>query len=144
MYLSRSLSLCLRVCLTPPPSLSLSLSLSLCLSLLCSSLSSIFLALSDCLVSKTGREYSGSRSETRSGRHCQRWDEQSPHAHSMTDPSRFPDMNLTSAENSCRNPDDDKAGPWCFTTDPDVRREDCGLNLCEGIGPTSAQVAEWP
>ena len=32
--------------------------------------------------------------------------------------------------NSCRNPDHYETGPWCYTSDPDTRWEDCGIPLC--------------
>lgn len=33
-------------------------------------------------------------------------------------------------ENYCRNPDNATSGPWCFTTDPNVRHQDCGVPQC--------------
>lgn len=33
-------------------------------------------------------------------------------------------------ENFCRNPNNDPGGPWCYTTDPNVRAEECGIPLC--------------
>ncbi|CAB1323146.1 unnamed protein product, partial [Coregonus sp. 'balchen'] len=32
--------------------------------------------------------------------------------------------------NYCRNPDNAISGPWCFTTDPNVRHQDCGVPEC--------------
>ncbi|KAG6938174.1 macrophage stimulating 1, partial [Chelydra serpentina] len=34
-------------------------------------------------------------------------------------------------ENYCRNPDRDERGPWCYTTDPAVRHQSCGIKKCE-------------
>lgn len=34
-------------------------------------------------------------------------------------------------ENYCRNPDRDKRGPWCYTVDPNVRHQSCGIKKCE-------------
>lgn len=34
-------------------------------------------------------------------------------------------------ENYCRNPDRDKRGPWCYTVDPSVRHQSCGIKKCE-------------
>lgn len=34
-------------------------------------------------------------------------------------------------ENYCRNPDRDKKGPWCYTVDPSVRHQSCGIKKCE-------------
>ncbi|EAW65003.1 macrophage stimulating 1 (hepatocyte growth factor-like), isoform CRA_e [Homo sapiens] len=33
-------------------------------------------------------------------------------------------------ENFCRNPDGDPGGPWCYTTDPAVRFQSCGIKSC--------------
>uniref|UniRef100_A0A3Q2YMN8 Kringle domain-containing protein n=1 Tax=Hippocampus comes TaxID=109280 RepID=A0A3Q2YMN8_HIPCM len=33
-------------------------------------------------------------------------------------------------ENFCRNPNNDPGGPWCYTTDPNVRAEECGVPRC--------------
>lgn len=33
-------------------------------------------------------------------------------------------------ENFCRNPNNDPGGPWCYTTDPNVRAEECGIPQC--------------
>lgn len=34
--------------------------------------------------------------------------------------------------NFCRNPDADMGGPWCYTTDPNVRWEHCNVTACSG------------
>ncbi|XP_010221650.1 PREDICTED: hepatocyte growth factor-like protein [Tinamus guttatus] len=34
-------------------------------------------------------------------------------------------------ENYCRNPDGDKRGPWCYTMEPGVRHQSCGIKKCE-------------
>ncbi|EMP27808.1 Hepatocyte growth factor-like protein [Chelonia mydas] len=34
-------------------------------------------------------------------------------------------------ENYCRNPDRDERGPWCYTTDPAIRHQSCGIKKCE-------------
>ncbi len=36
------------------------------------------------------------------------------------------------AGNYCRNPDNGPGGPWCYTTDEDVRWEYCGIVTCPG------------
>ena len=41
------------------------------------------------------------------------------------------------SHNKCRNPDKDPKGPWCYTTDPDVRFEYCQPDDCiDGTGQT--------
>ncbi|KAI8496209.1 hypothetical protein Bbelb_260500, partial [Branchiostoma belcheri] len=57
---------------------------------------------------------------------CQRWDSQSPHSHPHT-PQAHPDAGLE--ENFCRNPDN-KARPWCYTTDPTLRWNYCNVMEC--------------
>jgi len=57
---------------------------------------------------------------TLSGRRCQRWDSQSPHYH--------PYLHLSAFDNYCQNPNED-AGPWCYTTDRDLRTEFCRLPI---------------
>ena len=73
-------------------------------------------------------EYRGETSRTRSGKTCQKWTSQHPHKHSQT-PLKKPDKGLGD-HNYCRNPDNE-LGPWCYTTDPDVRWEYC---YCESTG----------
>ncbi|TNN55776.1 Hepatocyte growth factor [Liparis tanakae] len=43
-------------------------------------------------------------------------------------PDRYPTQDLR--ENFCRNPNNDPGGPWCYTTDPNVRAEECGIPRC--------------
>ena len=81
-----------------------------------------------CRTSNTGREYVGILSVTMSGKDCQRWDSVTPHDHSYTAKSDLPDRDT--AHNYCRNPNRSEYGPWCFTTDPEVRWEACDIPLC--------------
>merc|ERR1719228_2051675 len=55
--------------------------------------------------------------KTISGKICQKWSSQTPHAHSLT----IIDGNN---HNYCRNPDGEP-GIWCYTTDPNTRWELC-------------------
>ncbi|ELU13163.1 hypothetical protein CAPTEDRAFT_32170, partial [Capitella teleta] len=76
-----------------------------------------------------GVEYDGLLTKTISGKECQRWDSQIPHAHSYnTRPWTFSHQYYT--HNYCRNPSNDPLGPWCLTTDPDVVREYCYVLYC--------------
>ena len=81
----------------------------------------------DCRISETGREYSGSKRITASGRPCKRWDTLPV----LQDPSRYPDVDVTAAHDYCRNPDNSPTGPWCFTSA--TERETCGIPLCTGM-----------
>lgn len=86
----------------------------------------------ECYIKKS-RRYKGKINVTHNGRKCQRWDSQFPNVHEFTDPALFPDKTLTDAANFCRSPDK-KDTPWCFTEDPLVPWEYCGINSCpEGI-----------
>ncbi|XP_015333346.1 prothrombin isoform X8 [Marmota marmota marmota] len=74
-----------------------------------------------------GMNYRGHVNVTRSGIECQLWKSRYPHK---------PDINSTThpgaelQENFCRNPDGSTTGPWCYTTDPTVRREECSVPVC--------------
>lgn len=78
-------------------------------------------------------DYRGCQTRTRSGRTCQNWNEQKPHAHSRTPGSeRFSGKGLgtiwrggyVNGNNYCRNPDGEST-IWCYTTDKGKRWEYC-------------------
>ncbi|XP_030627339.1 plasminogen [Chanos chanos] len=75
----------------------------------------------------TGTDYRGTKSKTASGRTCQRWEATYPHKPNIT-PKTHPKADLES--NFCRNPDGDQKGPWCYTTDPEKRWENCDIQDC--------------
>ena len=76
-------------------------------------------------------DYRGCQFLTKSGKICQEWAFQSPHAHSIT-PVNYPNKGLDFAKNNmCRNPDQSMETIWCFTTDPLVVKEECvPVNHC--------------
>uniref|UniRef100_A0A8C9T127 Macrophage stimulating 1 n=1 Tax=Scleropages formosus TaxID=113540 RepID=A0A8C9T127_SCLFO len=78
-----------------------------------------------CIVDD-GKTYRGKVSKTESGRDCQQWWSKFPHDHRWT-PSPTNGLEL----NYCRNPDGDRIGPWCYTTDPERRYESCNIPRCE-------------
>ena len=78
----------------------------------------------ECKITQKGREYCGTLNSTRTGNICQSWALQDPHEHVI-----FPSGNVGDAKNYCRNPDD-SAGPWCYTTNENVRWEYCNVSLC--------------
>ncbi|XP_005384064.1 PREDICTED: prothrombin [Chinchilla lanigera] len=74
-----------------------------------------------------GMNYRGDVNVTRSGIECQLWSSRYPHRPEVNHTSH-PNAGLL--ENFCRNPDGSSAGPWCYTTDPTVRREECSVPVC--------------
>nr|XP_048284173.1 prothrombin [Myodes glareolus] len=95
----------------------------------------------DCLEGRCamdlGTNYIGTVSVTHSGIECQLWRSRYPHK---------PDINFTThpganlQENFCRNPDSSTQGPWCYTTDPTVRREECSVPVCGQEGRTTVEM----
>ncbi|XP_078691944.1 uncharacterized protein LOC144922175 [Branchiostoma floridae x Branchiostoma belcheri] len=87
-----------------------------------------------------GETYRGNVARTVTGLVCQRWDSHSPHAHFAITPFWYPQSGLDG--NFCRNPDG-SGGPWCYTTDPDVRWEYCDVPTCDdGTGPGTGEDEE--
>ena len=88
----------------------------------------------DCKWTQLGREYTGTLNTTVSGKTCQAWSSDYPHAidyHSSND-DNYPEGNRADAKNYCRNPDSDPEGLWCYTTDPNMKWETCDVPLCNG------------
>lgn len=48
----------------------------------------------------------------------------------LSAPRYTPTLRNGLEENFCRNPDRDPGGPWCYTTDPAVRFQSCGIKSC--------------
>ncbi|CAB1353400.1 unnamed protein product, partial [Coregonus sp. 'balchen'] len=78
-----------------------------------------------CIVGK-GEDYRGKVFMTKSGHTCQQWWSKFPHDHRWT-PTATNGLEL----NYCRNPDGDRIGPWCYTTDPEYRYETCNIPHCK-------------
>ncbi|XP_056620632.1 plasminogen isoform X1 [Triplophysa dalaica] len=78
-------------------------------------------------VNGIGTDYRGTKSKTKTGTLCQRWEGMFPHKPNIT-PKTHQKADLES--NFCRNPDGDKGGPWCYTTDPEKRWENCDIQDC--------------
>ena len=69
-----------------------------------------------------GTDYTGTVNTTKDRVECQRWDVNFPHSHSYHD--------YDNDENYCRNTRGDKTSPWCYTTDPKVTWDFCGVPMC--------------
>ncbi|XP_060064597.1 plasminogen-like [Ylistrum balloti] len=78
---------------------------------------SLSCSVKDCYTSNG--VYDGQIACTVTGRTCQRWDTQSPHAHLYF---------ITKSDNYCRIASTEQ--PWCFTTDPSTRWEHCAVPRC--------------
>merc|ERR1719284_578896 len=76
-----------------------------------------------CFVLPNGADYRGNTNTTTSGRQCQNWASQTPHGHDQL--TANPYMGIGD-HNFCRNPDGEP-GPWCYTTDPEIRWELCDV-----------------
>uniref|UniRef100_A0A8C4R780 Plasmin n=1 Tax=Eptatretus burgeri TaxID=7764 RepID=A0A8C4R780_EPTBU len=79
-------------------------------------------------VEHRGEGYRGTVAVTLSGHRCQRWDREFPHKHNFTE-NNYTCNGLV--QNYCRNPDGARR-PWCFTTNREVRKEDCSIPRCNG------------
>uniref|UniRef100_A0A672YFE5 Plasminogen n=1 Tax=Sphaeramia orbicularis TaxID=375764 RepID=A0A672YFE5_9TELE len=84
----------------------------------------------DCKVGN-GATYRGPTSMTIVGVTCQAWSAQSPHQHNSFTPQTHADKGLEG--NSCRNPDNDVNGPWCYTTDRNKKWDYCQIPDCAGM-----------
>ncbi|KFV73801.1 Hepatocyte growth factor-like, partial [Dryobates pubescens] len=80
--------------------------------------------LRDCIMADSSN-YRGTRATTEKGLRCQHWRATTPHDHRF-----LPSPRNGLEENYCRNPDRDKRGPWCYTVDPNVRHQSCGIKKC--------------
>ncbi|KAB1272837.1 Prothrombin [Camelus dromedarius] len=83
-----------------------------------------------------GMNYRGNVSFTRSGIECQLWRSRYPHKPEINS-TTHPGADLQ--ENFCRNPDGSITGPWCYTTAPTVRREECSIPVC-GQGRVTVEL----
>ncbi|CAH1796112.1 unnamed protein product [Owenia fusiformis] len=86
-----------------------------------------------CKVSRKGKEYSGTLSETADGYTCQRWDSKETWSHDIgsSHNNDFPNNEtLSEASNYCRNPDGESGGPWCYTTSKERRWSYCAVPTC--------------
>ena len=90
----------------------------------------LFVLCPGCRQTPLGREYIGRVSHTVSGRTCQWWTSNTPHVpdSAAQNDLNYPDGSRLAAKNYCRNPDSDPVGPWCYTTDPNVRWEKCNVH----------------
>jgi len=93
----------------------------------------------ECYTDAKGAEYRGNVAVSASGKTCQLWSHQAPHAHTFTHLT-YPHAGL-GGHNYCRNPGSSQARPWCHTTDPATPWELCDVAAArpsceqtEGVG----------
>merc|ERR1712176_792713 len=97
----------------------------------------------DCASGKQ-QHYRGTKSTTKSGYTCQKWISQYPQTHGYT-PEVYPNGGL-GCHNYCRNPNGEPE-TWCYTTDPDMRWEACGIphnDECSNAPSTSPSLTGPP
>ena len=90
--------------------------------------------LSECVLQTKDEPYTGTVSVTNNGIPCQAWASSSPHSHKYNENRYFPaDGSVQAAKNYCRSIKAAENGfPFCYTTNPDVRRGRCTLQICNG------------
>jgi integrin beta 3 len=69
------------------------------------------------------RDYRGCQTITKTGRKCQRWEDQKPHKHGHMSGWKVKYYGLH--KDYCRNADNKLKTIWCYTTDPKMRLEEC-------------------
>ncbi|XP_053393340.1 A disintegrin and metalloproteinase with thrombospondin motifs adt-2-like isoform X2 [Mercenaria mercenaria] len=74
---------------------------------------------------QTSNMYSGTRTVSKSGFTCVRWE-----STDFTDPSAFPDNSIADAANYCRDPDG-TGQPWCFVDSNSTNWGVCDIPKCE-------------
>ena len=87
-------------------------------------------------------DYRGSINVTMNGFTCQHWNllPQYPHVHVHTS-INYPNFGLQDGYgNSCRNPDLDPNGAWCYTTDLTTRWDYCNVPKCYAVNGTTTNI----
>ena len=79
----------------------------------------------DCKTSN-GVNYRGRQNTTENGYTCQNWLKNYPH---IPHPSTKKKIPSNANHNYCRNYDNDRDGPWCYTTDPRKKYDYCGSRI---------------
>ncbi|CAG2227503.1 C-type lectin lectoxin-Lio3-like [Mytilus galloprovincialis] len=85
-------------------------------------------AAKECLTTIEGLDYTGTVNTTRSGFSCEEW---ARVGLNMTENTK---QLLGDSHNYCRNPDNDRYGPWCYTYDHGPDSEEwgyCGIPFCD-------------
>merc|ERR1719375_2047648 len=88
----------------------------------------------------SGKSYRGLKTQSLSGRTCQKWTAQHPHEITL---AIGPDNGLGN-HNYCRNPDGSESKPWCYTLDTRAEhaKEACEIPKCKGARRDYVSEAE--
>jgi hypothetical protein len=86
--------------------------------------------LTSCKITQSGWEYKGQLNVTINGYTCKAWANHVPRKGWFRKKGAFPDGNDEDAKNYCRNPDRDKQGPWCYTSDSGTDFDYCKVDYC--------------
>ncbi|XP_070188652.1 uncharacterized protein [Littorina saxatilis] len=94
---------------------------------------------------KDGRDYRGKLDHTMDGYTCQKWTEQYPHQHNLTEPTsnnndnKEEDKDGLGNHNHCRNPKEHRRSrPWCYTTKKTHEWQFCDITACSTSGSGSS------
>lgn len=85
-----------------------------------------------CKLTHLGLSYQGTQSKTEGGILCQSWTSKKP-IHKIDESiidEMFLEKSKERAKNYCRNPNRNEFGPWCYTMDPELIDDTCGIPLC--------------
>ncbi|XP_052805089.1 uncharacterized protein LOC128234707 isoform X2 [Mya arenaria] len=85
---------------------------------------------SNCITDST--KWQGLVNHTETGLECQRWDVDIPHDHNYHHDTFAGGQNQHEAGNYCRDTRGE-GQPWCYTTNPNVRWQYCGIPHCTSI-----------
>ena len=83
-----------------------------------------------------GFKYRGRQTRTKNGYTCQNWLKTYPHNPHSAVKKKIPS---NANHNYCRNYDNDKSGPWCYTTNPRKKYDYCDIKQCSSSGSSKPQ-----
>ncbi|CAG0901424.1 unnamed protein product [Darwinula stevensoni] len=98
----------------------------------------------ECRLTKEGLDYAGFKNVDSDGRKCLPWLSR-PHdkRFAFMDFMTFPDENMDSSHDFCRNPDADSGGPWCFIEEGTSERwGQCTVPFCSQLNERVAVEGE--
>ena len=82
----------------------------------------------NCLKTLEGNDYVGQLSTTDDNDVCEHWSKLPAHAWNES-MANFPDATIGDAANYCRNPNNNRDGPWCFSSKTNTTKL-CNIPSC--------------